>query len=72
MCVCSHTVKCKRVFLTTGYSKKGFKVIDLGIVGPNQCLYLPVLDVESGACSKNPFIDSEFAISQFTKNQFHK
>ena len=52
VCVWSHC-KVKSVFLTVGYSKKVFKVIGLGIVGSNQRLYIPVLDVESGTRSKN-------------------
>lgn len=67
VCVCGHTVKCRSVFLTVGCSKKGFKVIGLGIVRSNQRLYVTVLDAESGTCSKNQLIDSEFATSQFTQ-----
>lgn len=65
VCVCSHTVKCLPY---QSCNRKAFKIIGLGRVEPSPCLYILLLDVNSGPCSKNQFIDSEFATSYFTKN----
>ena len=59
VCMCVHIVLLQSVFLTTGCSKVGFKIIVVETVGPNLHLYIPVLRVASGPCSKSQFIDNE-------------